>query len=99
MMLSENVNNKKCAPKLVFFKEKNEKDSDDFWHRKLTLKVKFSTAHYTNNFLWVHWFWKWVLYVAKVFIARIQSMIEKKTFNCLKSGKSFAKKVSFINNI
>ena len=23
-------NNKKCAPKLVFFNEKNEKDSDDF---------------------------------------------------------------------
>ena len=30
MFVSENVNNKKCAPKLVFFKEKNEKDSDDF---------------------------------------------------------------------
>jgi hypothetical protein len=27
----KNVNNKKCAPKLVFFNEKkNEKDSDDF---------------------------------------------------------------------
>ena len=30
MILSKNVNNKKCAPKLVFFNEKNEKDSDDF---------------------------------------------------------------------
>ena len=30
-MLSKNVNDKKCCPKLVFFKEKkNEKDSDDF---------------------------------------------------------------------
>ena len=30
-MLSKIVNNKICAPKLVFFKEKkNEKDSDDF---------------------------------------------------------------------
>ena len=28
--LSKNVNNKKCAPKLVFFNEKKEKDSDDF---------------------------------------------------------------------
>ena len=28
MILSKNVNNKKCAPKLVFFNEK--KDSDDF---------------------------------------------------------------------
>ena len=31
MILSKNVNNKKCAPKLVFFNEKkNVKDSDDF---------------------------------------------------------------------
>ena len=31
MMLSKNVNNKKCAPKLIFFNEKkNEKDSDNF---------------------------------------------------------------------
>jgi hypothetical protein len=30
-MLSKNVNNKECSPKLVFFNEKkNEKDSDDF---------------------------------------------------------------------
>ena len=31
MILSKNVSNKKCAPKLVFFNEKKiEKDSDDF---------------------------------------------------------------------
>ena len=31
MILSNNVNNKKCAPKFVFFNEKEiEKDSDDF---------------------------------------------------------------------
>ena len=30
-MLSKNVNNKKCAPKLVLFNEKKiEKDSNDF---------------------------------------------------------------------
>ena len=29
-MLSKNVNNKKCAPKLIFFKEKKKKDLDDF---------------------------------------------------------------------
>ena len=30
-MLSENVNNKKCAPKLILFNEKKiEKDSDYF---------------------------------------------------------------------
>ena len=30
MMLSKNINNKKCAPKIVCFNEKNQKDSDDF---------------------------------------------------------------------
>jgi hypothetical protein len=39
-MPSKNVINKKCAPKLIFFNEKKiEKDSDNFWYRKLTLKV------------------------------------------------------------
>ena len=39
-MLSKNVNNKKCAPKLIFFNEKKiEKDSDNFIHRELTLNV------------------------------------------------------------
>ena len=69
MMLSKNVNNKRCAPKLIFFNEKKiEKDSDNFWYRKLTLKVKrlgdfalFDTSPLTqfskfNNFLWVCWF-------------------------------------------
>ena len=49
-MLSKNVNNKKCAPKLIFFNEKKiEKDLDNFWHRKLTLKVRnwdFSIARF-----------------------------------------------------
>ena len=41
MMLSKNVNNKKCAPKVIFFNEKKiEKDSDEFRHRKFMLKVK-----------------------------------------------------------
>ena len=34
-------------------KKKIEEDSDDFWHRKLTLKVKFwhflTPSHYTNS--------------------------------------------------
>ena len=51
-MLSKNVNNKKCAPKFVFFNDKNQKDSDDFLRRKLTLKIKFrhflTPPHYTN---------------------------------------------------
>ena len=69
MKLSKNINNKICAPKLIFFSEKKiEKDSDNFWYRKLTLKVKrlgdfalFDTSSLTkflefNNFLWVCWF-------------------------------------------
>ena len=69
MMLSKNFNKKKCAPKLIFFNEKKiEKDSDNFWYRKLTLKVKrlgdfalFNTSPLTrfskfNSFLWVCWF-------------------------------------------
>ena len=69
MTVSKNVSNKKCAPKLIFFNEKKiEKDSDNFWYRKLTLKVKrlgdfalFDTSPLTqfskfNNFLWVCWF-------------------------------------------
>ena len=40
LLLSKNVNNKKCAPKLVFINEKKI-EKDDFLHRKLTLKVKF----------------------------------------------------------
>ena len=52
-MQSINVNNKICAPKLIFFNEKNnEKDSDDC-HKKLTLKDKLShfltPAHCTNS--------------------------------------------------
>jgi hypothetical protein len=48
LKFSKNVNNKKHAPKMIFFDEKkNWKDSDNFWHRKLTLKVRnrhFSTS-------------------------------------------------------
>ena len=41
MKFSKNVNNNKDAPKLIFFNEKKiKKDSDNFWHRKLTLKVR-----------------------------------------------------------
>ena len=45
-MLSKNVNNKKFAPELVLFDEKKiKKDSDDFWHRKLTSQIlDFLTA-------------------------------------------------------
>ena len=44
----------KKAPKLIFFNEKkNEKISEDFRHRKFTLKVKLrhfvTSLHYTNS--------------------------------------------------
>ena len=42
LKLSKNVFYKKCGPKLIFFSEKKiQKDSNDFWHKKLTWKVKF----------------------------------------------------------
>ena len=41
MKFSKNVNNKKHAPKMIFFNENFFcKDSKNFWHRKLTLKVR-----------------------------------------------------------
>ena len=41
MKFSKNVNNKKCAPKIIFFDENVDyKHSDIFWRRKLTLKVR-----------------------------------------------------------
>ena len=41
MKFSKNVNNKKLAPKLIFFNEKKiEKDSDNFWHRKWKMKLR-----------------------------------------------------------
>ena len=53
LMLSKNVYNRKSALKMKFFNEKNEKDSNDFWHSKLNLKVKFwhflTPAHYINS--------------------------------------------------
>ena len=43
LKLPRNHFNKKCAPKILFLIEKkNQKDSDDFWHRKFTFKVQFS---------------------------------------------------------
>ena len=49
LSLEKNVFNKKCSPKLKFFFWKN---SVDFWHRKLTLKVQFwhflRPWHYVN---------------------------------------------------
>ena len=41
LKFSESGNNKKISYNLVFLDEKNQKDSNDFLHRKLTLKVRF----------------------------------------------------------
>ena len=69
MLLSKNITNKKCAPKLILFNEKKIwKNSNNFWHRKFTLKVKrlgdfalFDSSPLTqfsksDNFLWLYWF-------------------------------------------
>ena len=41
MKFWKNVNNKKHAPKLTLFNaETIGKDSDNFWHKKLTLKFR-----------------------------------------------------------
>ena len=51
LMLSKKVNNKNVLLNSYSSVKKNLKDSDDFWHRKFTLKVKFwhfGTPHYTN---------------------------------------------------
>ena len=48
--LWKNFINEKCSPKLIFFNEqKLERDSNDFWHRKFTLKVQ--NWHFLTNFL------------------------------------------------
>ena len=53
LSLEKNVFNKKCSPKLIFLDEIFFwKNSVDFWHRKLTLKVQFwhflRPWHYVN---------------------------------------------------
>ena len=53
LSLEKNVFNKKCSPKLIFLDEFFFwKNSVDFWHRKLTLKVQFwhflRPWHYVN---------------------------------------------------
>ena len=53
LSLEKNVFNKKCSPKLIFLDEFFfRKNSVDFWHRKLTLKVQFwhflRPWHYVN---------------------------------------------------
>ena len=42
LMLSKNVNKKKCGPHLIFFHLKYiDEDQDNFQYRKLTFKDKF----------------------------------------------------------
>ena len=55
-----NDNNKSCSPFFIFFDEKNERDLDNFWHRKITLKVRIvlfstfnsKTIERPKTFLW-----------------------------------------------
>ena len=65
--LSKNDFSKSCCPKLIFFNEFFfRKDLDNFWHRKMTLKVRFlqfcesiffvqkSPKNFLMQFLWFH---------------------------------------------
>ena len=53
LKFSENDNNKKPFSKLIFFNEKKiQKDSKDFWHRKLTLKVRLRHFLTTRLKVW-----------------------------------------------
>ena len=48
---AKNAFYKKGAPKLIFFNEKKiQKDSEDFWHRKFTLKIQ--NWHFLTNCDW-----------------------------------------------
>ena len=50
LRLSKNISYKKCGPKLIFVNEKkNLKGLNDFWHRKLTLKVR---SRHPCEYLW-----------------------------------------------
>ena len=49
LMLSKNVNNKKCSPRFVFFNS----DLDDFWRKKITLEVKLPQFAKFNYFIWL----------------------------------------------
>ena len=82
LMLSKSVNNKKCAPKLIFFNEKKiEKDSDNFWHRKLTLKVRnchFSIAWFRAEVdLTKNLFYEKVLFFTQLTSHLMSSLLKK----------------------
>ena len=50
MKFSKNINNKRCAPKIIFFNGKrNYNDSGNFWRRKLSLKVRILWFLTTNT--------------------------------------------------
>jgi hypothetical protein len=51
LKLSINHSYKKCAPKQLFFNAKKIKDSDDFLHRKFTLKNQ--NWHFFTNCHWM----------------------------------------------
>ena len=64
----KNVNNKKNAPKLIFFNEKKiEKDSDNFWHKIfdikfLSLPLAFLIVGSLGFPLWYIYLW-WIFWV------------------------------------
>ena len=76
MKFSKIVNNKKHAPKLIFFNEKKiEKDSDNFWHRKLTLKVR-------NRLFSIAWFRAGVDLTKYFFMKKCYFSLNQATISC-----------------
>ena len=79
---SKNVTNKNHAPKLIFFNEKKiEKDSDNFWRRKLTLKVRnchFSIAWFRAEVdLTKNLFYEKVLFFTQITFHLMSSLLKK----------------------
>ena len=72
LKLSKNVFYKKGGPKLILSCEKKiQKDSNDFWHRKLTLKVRFrhfltTPVNICESQIKKLFFFYWVFFFAKI---------------------------------
>jgi tricorn protease-like protein len=80
----------------LFFNEKNEKDSEDFWHRKLTLKVKFwhflTPPHHNNSQNSIISF-RYVDSLAKIFLIlypRLKNSTTHIAIFCIASQQFFA---------
>ena len=81
LILSKNINNKKVLLNWYSSMKKNEKDSDNFWHRKLTLKVRncpFSIAWFRAEVdLTKNLFYEKVLFFTQLTSHLMSSLLKK----------------------